>query len=185
MSVPHVPGRGKPMKRPFPPPTSGKPTGPLMPIRCPLPNHSNSGVPLKFGMGKEEDDRLIFMEEVDEGVETATNHVEEEEIDPPINFHEQFLLAVDVDKEKNIVKKIKSKLMNMMKIKRGLTVDSGAADHVMPMGWLPTLLFAMVQSLGSRSGLHYVAADGTRIPNLGQQLVKFMTLDGKWVELTF
>jgi hypothetical protein len=58
MSVPHVPGRGKPMKRPFPPPTSGKPTGPLMPIRCPLPNHSNSGVPLKFGMGKEEDDRL-------------------------------------------------------------------------------------------------------------------------------
>jgi hypothetical protein len=39
---------------------------------------------------KEEDDQLIFMEEVDEGVETATNHVEEEEIDPPINFHEQF-----------------------------------------------------------------------------------------------
>ena len=90
-----------------------------------------------------------------------------------------------MDKDKKIVKKIKSKLMNMMKIKRGLTVDSGAADHVMPMGWLPTLLFAIVQSLGSRSGLHYVAADGTRIPNLGQQLVKFMTLDGKWVELTF
>ena len=36
---------------------------------------------------KEEDDMLIFMEEeFDEGVETVTNHVEEEEIDPPMNF---------------------------------------------------------------------------------------------------
>ena len=34
-------------------------------------------------------------------------------------------------------------------------------------------------------GLHYVAADGTRIPNVGQQLVKFMTLDGTWTEFLF
>ena len=73
--------------------------------------------------------------------------------------------------------------MNMVKIKKGLTVDSGAADHVMPIGWL--LMFLVVKSLGMLRGLHYVAADGTRIPNAGQQLVKFMTLDGTWTELLF
>ena len=30
-----------------------------------------------------------------------------------------------------------------------------------------------------------MAADGTRIPNAGQQLIKFMTLDGTWTELLF
>ena len=40
-------------------------------------------------------------------------------------------------------------------------------------------------SFGSIRGLHYVAADGTRIPNVGQQLVKFMTLDGTWTEILF
>ncbi|KAJ1473521.1 hypothetical protein T484DRAFT_1912867, partial [Baffinella frigidus] len=68
-SIPFVPGRGRPTKKPFPPPTSGKPSGfppptsgkpsgPLMPIRCPLPNHSASGVPLVFGMGAAADNQL-------------------------------------------------------------------------------------------------------------------------------
>jgi hypothetical protein len=83
----------------------------------------------------------------------------------------------------SIAQKVKRKLMNMVKIKKGLTVDSGAADHVMPIGWL--LMFLVVKSLGMLRGLHYVAADGTRIPNVGQQLVKFMTLDGTWTELLF
>ena len=83
----------------------------------------------------------------------------------------------------SIAQKVKRKLMNMIKIKKGLTVDSGAADHVMPIGWL--LMFLVVKSIGSIRGLHYVAADGTRIPNVGQQLVKFMTLDGTWTELLF
>ena len=73
--------------------------------------------------------------------------------------------------------------MDMVKIKKVLTVDSGAADHVMPIGWL--LMFLVVKSIGSIRGLHYVAADGTRIPNVGQQLIKFMTLDGTWTELLF
>ncbi len=30
----------------------------------------------------------------------------------------------------SIAQKVKRKLMNMIKIKKGLTVDSGAADHV-------------------------------------------------------
>ena len=129
----------------------------------------------------------LFKEE--KVMEAVDNDIPEEEKDPPLNLDESefehLILAVDEDKGTNIAQKIKRRLLNMMKVKRGLTVDSGAADHVMPMGWLPVFLFAIMQSIGSRSGLHYVAADGTRIPNMGQQLVRFMTLDGQWVELMF
>ena len=85
----------------------------------------------------------------------------------------------------SLVEKIKKKLSGMMKVRRGLTVDSGAADHVIPIGWLPTILFAVMQSIGSKAGLHYVAANGHRIPNVGQQLVRFMTIDGTWMEIMF
>ena len=78
---------------------------------------------------------------------------------------------------------MKQKLMNMVRIKKGLAVDLGAADHVMPIGWL--VMFLVMKSIGSIRGLHYVAADGTRIPNVGQQLVHSMTLDGTWTELLF
>ena len=33
--------------------------------------------------------------------------------------------------------------------------------------------------------MHYVAADGARIPNLGQYLVKFLTPEGIWATWTF
>ena len=69
------------------------------------------------------------------------------------------------EKSLSIAQKVKRKLMNMVRIKKGLTVDSGAADHVMPIGWL--LMFLVMKSIGSIRGLHYVAADGTRIPNVG------------------
>ena len=53
----------------------------------------------------------------------------------------------------------------------------------MPIGWL--ILRAVMKSLGSLSGLHYVAADGTTIPDVGQQLVRFMAVDGTWAEPMF
>ena len=62
-------------------------------------------------------------------------------------------------------------------------MDSGAAAHIMPIGWL--ILLTVMKSLGFLSGLYYVAADRTRMPNAGQQLVRFMTLDGTRVELMF
>ena len=136
----------------------------------------------------EDECQHVELFKVDDVMKAVENDIPEEEEDPTKNFFDHFLLAVgdeDSDRDKGIAKKLKNRLMNMMKVKRGLTVDSGAADHVMPLGWLPVLLFAIVASLGSKRGLHYVAADGTRIPNLGQQLVRFMTLDGKWVELMF
>ena len=79
--------------------------------------------------------------------------------------------------------KLKKRLQSMVKIKKGFTIDSGAADHVMPMGWLTWLV--VVASAGSRRGLHYVAASGTRIPNLGQQAVRFLTESGTWTTWTF
>ena len=84
------------------------------------------------------------------------------------------------EKSLSIAQKVNWKFMDMVKIKKGLIVDSGAADHVIPIGWL--LMFLVVKSIGSIRGLHYVAADGTRFPNVGQQLIKFMTLDETWTE---
>ena len=87
------------------------------------------------------------------------------------------------DADLNLAQRIARKIANMVRIRKGLTVDSGAADHVMPLGWL--IMFVVMASLGSKRGLHYVAADGTRIPNLGQQIVRFMTQDGTWCEWIF
>ena len=96
------------------------------------------------------------------------------------------LLTMDKDKVKGDstwAAKLKKRLQSMIKIKKGFTIDSGAADHVMPMGWLTWLI--VVASAGSRRGLHYVAASGTRIPNLGQQAVRFLTESGTWTNWTF
>ena len=68
--------------------------------------------------------------------------------------------------------------MGMVKMRKGRTVDSGAADHVMPISRLlmfVVVMFVVVKSIGLIQGLQYVAADGTQMPNVGQQLIKFMT----------
>ena len=138
----------------------------------------------------EQDDahRELFTEEEigeDEG-DVPAIHAEEEE-KPPMNFESLMAFAdgveVEADADLSLAQKLSKKIMNMVRIRKGLTVDSGAADHVMPIGWL--VMFIVMASLGSKRGLHYVAADGTRIPNLGQQLVRFMTLDGTWCEVMF
>ena len=87
------------------------------------------------------------------------------------------------DKDISIAQKLRKKIAGMVKIRKGLTVDSGAADHVMPIGWL--IMFMVMKSIGQLRGLCYVAANGSRIPNAGEQHVRFMTLDGTWTELVF
>ena len=79
--------------------------------------------------------------------------------------------------------RLKKKLESMVKVKKGLTVDSGAADHVMPLGWIAWII--VVASLGSLRGLHYVSASGNRLPNMGEQKVRFLTKDGVWATLLF
>ena len=89
------------------------------------------------------------------------------------------------DKETQLswTEKLRRRLAGMIKIRKGLTIDSGAADHVMPLGWLAWIV--MVASAGSLRGLHYVAASGTRIPNMGLQVVTFLTESGTWATWTF
>ena len=112
------------------------------------------------------------------------DHVQEEEINRPpmIDYlFDDLILAAfgnesgdgGTEKSLSIAQKVERKLMDMAKIKKGLTVDSGAADHVMPIGWL--FMALVMKSIGSIRGLHDVASDGTRIPNVGQQLIAFMT----------
>ena len=71
----------------------------------------------------------------------------------------------------------------MIRIRKGLTVDSGAADHVMPIGWLAWIL--VVASLASLRGIHYVSANGARIPKKGEQKVRFMSSEGTWATWVF
>ena len=72
-----------------------------------------------------------------------------------------------------------------MKMARGITVDSGAAD--------PVMLRRMVRGRGnnirsskvSRAGVHYVSATANRIKNEGETDLQFDTEDGKKLNWTF
>ena len=64
-----------------------------------------------------------------------------------------------------------------MKLRRGITMDSGAANPVMPKRMIrdPSKIRP---SKASRMGVHYVAANNGRIPNEGETTFKFKTSDG-------
>ena len=72
------------------------------------------------------------------------------------------------DPRKGLIARVKSWFI---KVRRGMTIDSGAADHVIPPDWIPG--FVTKPSLGSKRGGKYVAANGSRIPNRGQMVVAF------------
>ena len=62
-----------------------------------------------------------------------------------------------------------------MRVRNGVTMDSGCAVFVMPSEWLT--MFALKESEGSEAGRTYVAAakDGKPIKNEGQRTVQFLT----------
>ena len=69
----------------------------------------------------------------------------------------------------------KSKIKKM-KLKRGITMDTGAHHNVMPkrmIGKRP-----IRPSPGSKAGMHYVAAGNERIPNEGEISFDFETIEG-------
>jgi hypothetical protein len=57
-----------------------------------------------------------------------------------------------------------------------ITIDSGAAESVIPPSMFVEV--PIKESAGSRAGLCYIAANGGRIPNLGEKRVKFRTTEG-------
>jgi hypothetical protein len=88
-----------------------------------------------------------------------------------------------IGEETGTIQRIKKKIAGMTRIKRGLTVDSGAADNVMPIAWIIGMIVS--KSVGSIAGLMYVAANGSKIPNMGQTTLSFMTADGTWGKWIF
>ena len=62
-------------------------------------------------------------------------------------------------------------------------MDSGSAVSVAPKTvapWIP-----MTESEGSRNGVEYTAADGGKIPNLGQQVLEVTTEEGTPAVVTY
>ena len=80
--------------------------------------------------------------------------------------HEQHILSVDAGCAKGKI-----------------TVDSGAAESVWPEDLLPEI--ETRPSTGSQTGVSYIAANGSRMPNLGEKKVHFKTKDGLNSSITF
>lgn len=68
-------------------------------------------------------------------------------------------------------------------LEKGITVDSGAVECVMPSVCAPHI--PIKESDGSKKGSHYVAVGGARIPNVGQERVTLATQNGQASAMTF
>ena len=64
-----------------------------------------------------------------------------------------------------------------------VTADSGAADHVAPIGTANHL--EVRETTASRQGVKYVAANGQRISNLGQRKIQGVTDEGTPLGMTW
>ena len=82
-----------------------------------------------------------------------------------------------------VKRSVRERLARMFMVRRGLTVDSGAADNVYPRSWVRQALIMI--SKGMREGLHYIAASGSRIPNEGEFMLIFWSKEGVKANLLF
>lgn len=66
-----------------------------------------------------------------------------------------------------------------LRVRNGMTMDSGASVFVMPSSWLD--MFELRESVGSRKGQMYVAAakGGKPIRNEGEKVIQFFTKPSK------
>ena len=69
-----------------------------------------------------------------------------------------------------------------LRIRNGMTMDSGSSVFVMPTGWLD--MFELRESVGSKKGQTYIAAakDGKPIMNEGEKTIKFYAKPSKNAE---
>ena len=70
-----------------------------------------------------------------------------------------------------------------LRMARGITVDSGAADPVMPRRMVRGRGNKIRPSAASRAGVHYVSASANRIKNGGETDLHFDTVDGALIEV--
>lgn len=67
-----------------------------------------------------------------------------------------------------------------------ITMDSGAAESVMPSGRLPYIATLQTErSLAAQQQGGYSSATGETIPNRGEQQITMMTADGNWKGMRF
>ena len=71
-----------------------------------------------------------------------------------------------------------------LKLRRGITVDSGAGNNVMPRRIVRDPR-KIRPSAGSKRKMHFVAANDGKIPNEGETDFKFKTSEGNDEEMTF
>ena len=64
-----------------------------------------------------------------------------------------------------------------------LLVDSGAAASVMPEKLLED--YPVLQGEAAKRGVHYLTADGGRVPNLGEMRVRFITKEQHKTSVNF
>ena len=72
-----------------------------------------------------------------------------------------------------------------MKMARGITVDSGAADPAMPRRMVRGRSNTIRPSAGPKAGVHYIAADNARIKNEGEAAFNFTSAEGTEDSWTF
>ena len=72
-----------------------------------------------------------------------------------------------------------------MKMGRGMTIDSGAADNVIPRRMVRGKNNKIRSSPGLRAGVHYLAANNARIANEGETDFTFDTAEGDEETWTF
>ena len=88
--------------------------------------------------------------------------------------------AVDRDKRSLSARKVGGR---RLRLARGVTVDSGAHDNVMPRRLLRGR--KVRPSAASRMGVHYVCAGDTRIANEGEAELEFQSKEGHSLNWTF
>ena len=89
-----------------------------------------------------------------------------------------------VMREDTLNKKSSSPSSTKLRLKRSITMDSGAGNSVMPRRMV-IKKDEIRESEGSKNGIHYVAANNGRIPNEGEYDLKFNTVEGHEQWLTF
>ncbi len=69
------------------------------------------------------------------------------------------------------------------KIPRGITIDSGAAESVIPKNCCTA--YPTREAGASKAGVYYLAANGEKVYNEGERNVGFATVDGELCSMTF
>ena len=72
-----------------------------------------------------------------------------------------------------------------LRLARGITMDSGAHDNVIPRRMVRGRGNRIRPSAASRSGVHYVSATSHRIPNEGETDLRFKSKEGTALSWTF